>query len=150
MLSFMIAAIVFITVYINQTSKQDSVVINVAGKQRMLTQKITKEVLLLRNHVKPDFTTLDVSIKEFDTTLDDLIDGNSERDIYAPPRTCIKERLLQVESLWMTFETYLHDLEHHQVGPASLTLNVYATFRLVSITKNPVAHSAHGTFRAPI
>jgi methyl-accepting chemotaxis protein len=109
MLSFMIAAIVFITVYINQTSKQDSVVINVAGKQRMLTQKITKEVLGLQTSKKPDFTVLDVSIKEFDTTLDDLITGNDERNIYAPPKACMKERLLQVQSLWSSFNGYLQD-----------------------------------------
>lgn len=107
MLSFMIAAIVFITVYINHASKQDSVVINVAGKQRMLTQKISKEVLWLQHSTAPEFGTLDVSIREFDNTLKDLLEGNAERNIYAPPKACMKERLLQVQTLWISFEKHL-------------------------------------------
>ncbi len=107
MLSFMIAAVVLITVYINETSQRDSVVINVAGKQRMLTQRITKDVLWLQNGKSVEFGEIDASTAEFEATLGDLIHGNAERNIYAPPKSCIKERLLQVEGLWLRFRENL-------------------------------------------
>ena len=67
MLSFMIAIIVGITVYINHVSKQDSVVVNVAGKQRMLSQKITKEILWLHSHYDSDrVAVLNHSMNEFE------------------------------------------------------------------------------------
>lgn len=107
MLSLIIVAIVIITVVINQTSKQDSMVINVAGKQRMLTQKITKEVLWLQNRALPEFETLDASISEFEQSLEDLMHGNALRGIYAPPKACIRDGLVQVQSLWLPFREYL-------------------------------------------
>lgn len=108
MLSFMIAAIVGITVYINHVSKQDSVVINIAGKQRMLSQKITKEVLWLQNHYSDEeVAVMNISMTEFESSLHDLINGNDARGIYAPPKACIKERLYQVYSLWESFKTHL-------------------------------------------
>lgn len=107
MLSLMIAAVVGITVYINQASRQDSVVINVAGKQRMLTQKITKEVFWLQTRDIQGFEELDASRKEFAASLKDLLHGNDSRGIYAPPKPCIDERLGQVASLWNTFDGYV-------------------------------------------
>jgi len=103
MLSFLIVSVVFITVYINQSSQRDSVVINIAGKQRMLTQKIGKEVLWVARNDSLDFRELDAATLEFETTLGDLIRGNEQRNIYAPPRPCIGERLVQVETLWKGF-----------------------------------------------
>ena len=42
-LSLIIITILFSILYINQKGKTDSAVINIAGKQRMLTQKISKD-----------------------------------------------------------------------------------------------------------
>ncbi|MEA1920387.1 MAG: type IV pili methyl-accepting chemotaxis transducer N-terminal domain-containing protein [Campylobacterota bacterium] len=103
-LSFMILATVLITVYINHISKQDSIVIDVAGKQRMLSQKISKDVFWLQSRFVVDFSELKNSIKEFENSLEDLINGNTERGIYEPPKACIKERLLQVRSLWLPYK----------------------------------------------
>lgn len=107
MLSLIIASIVGITVYINHASKQDSIVINIAGKQRMLTQQIAKEVLWLQNRNDGDFKALDAARTEFGQSLEDLMNGNSERGIYAPPKQCITERLFQVSSLWKTFDDHV-------------------------------------------
>jgi len=106
-LSLIIASIVGITVYINHASKQDSVVINIAGKQRMLTQQISKEVLWLQNRTGDNFKALDDARNEFGASLNDLMKGNQERGIYAPPKQCIKERLSQVASLWKTFDAHV-------------------------------------------
>ena len=107
----MIASIVFITVYINHASTQDSVVINIAGKQRMLTQKVTKEVFWLQHHSADKYTTLNASIDEFKRSLHDLQNGNEKRKIYAPPKECIAEQLHQVNALWLTFEGYLNEFK---------------------------------------
>ncbi len=110
-LSLIIASIVLITVYVNHTSKQDSVVINVAGKQRMLTQKITKEVFWLQHHTLAQYSALDASINEFKRSLNDLQNGNETRGIYAPPKEFITEQLRQVNALWLTFEGYLNEFK---------------------------------------
>lgn len=107
-LSLIIASIVAITVYINQTSKQDSVVINVAGKERMLTQQIAKEVLWLQTRNSADISALDAAQNEFAKSLDDLMNGNAERGIYAPPKPSIDERLSQVASLWQTYANHVN------------------------------------------
>ena len=107
-LSLIIAFIVLITIYINHTSTQDSLVINVAGKQRMLTQKMTKEVFWLQHHSSDEYTTLNRSIEEFDHSLDDLINGNGNRGIYAPPKPSIAEQLHHIHTLWKDFTHYLN------------------------------------------
>jgi hypothetical protein len=106
-LSLMLATIVGITVYINHASKQDSVVINISGKQRMLTQKITKETFWLQHQLEIEFTSLDAARNEFQSSLKDLQHGNKVRGIYAPPKQCIEERLTQVSQLWQKFDGYL-------------------------------------------
>ncbi len=110
-LSLMIVFIVLITIYINHTSTQDSLVINVAGKQRMLTQKITKEAFWLQHHSSDEYTTLNSAIAEFDRSLEDLLNGNKTRGIYAPPKPCIAEQLHQIDALWSTFKTYLDEFK---------------------------------------
>ncbi len=110
-LSLMIISIVLITIYINHMSAQDSTVINVAGKQRMLTQKITKEVFWLQYHSSDEYTTLDTSIDEFKHSLNDLIHGNDARGIYAPPKPCIAEQLHQIDALWQNFKNYLQEFK---------------------------------------
>jgi hypothetical protein len=104
LLSFLIVAIVAITITINHTSKQDSVVINISGKQRMLSQKMSKEFFMQIHEGRHDFHELNISMSEFETTLNDLLDGNEARHIYAPPRACIHERLTQVNAIWSIFK----------------------------------------------
>ena len=40
-------SIISTTIYLNNKSKKDALIINVAGKQRMLTQNISKNVFYL-------------------------------------------------------------------------------------------------------
>ena len=107
MLSLVILSDAAITGYVNHMSARDSVLINVAGKERMLSQQITKEVFWLKNSNTSDFGALDAARNEFETSLNDLIKGNEKREIHAPPEEHILERLLQVQSLWKTFDGYV-------------------------------------------
>jgi len=103
-LSLTIIAIVVSVIYINQKSKYDSIVINIAGKQRMLTQKISKEIFRLKTARSIDLRELNEAQNLFDKNLKALFDGDKKRGIYEPPTPEIKEQLLRVKKLWNPFK----------------------------------------------
>ena len=103
-LSLIIIAILFSILHINQKGKTDSNVINIAGKQRMITQKITKEVFYLSTSDSISSLTLEQSIKGFDKNLKDLIDGNEKKGIYKPPTKLVKEQLNSLKESWLPFK----------------------------------------------
>ncbi len=72
--------------------------INVAGKQRMLTQKMTKELLLIANGIDVDKNkeNLKKTANLFETTLKDLINNCKHEDI--------KKQLGVVENLWNQYK----------------------------------------------
>ncbi|HDM70886.1 MAG TPA: hypothetical protein ENG58_05690, partial [Thermotogales bacterium] len=64
------------TLYITNLQKADALVINLAGRQRMLTQKMTKELLIYeRTKDEKMKESLLNTMKVFDTTLKALKDG---------------------------------------------------------------------------
>ena len=67
------------------TAKEYAVVINLSGRQRMLTQKMSKEMLLVASGVEAEKNrgALKKSAALFDTTLKGLIKGSKELGI--PP-----------------------------------------------------------------
>ncbi len=91
----------------------DSVRINLAGRQRMLTQKLSKELLQYSENMaqKED---LEQTIKVFDTTLHALLSGgnapldlNFQENIQLPQMEnyVTKRQLLKVNNLWQLFNT---------------------------------------------
>lgn len=56
----------------------DSRVVNVAGRQRMLSQKITKEILLLQNGLQPHLDKLEKTLKLWKNSHTALQEGNKE------------------------------------------------------------------------
>lgn len=81
-LSVIIAAMFISTLVVTQKQKDDGLVINLAGRQRMLSQKMTKEILYfhsIRNttgdELKAVKTDLETSMTVFDLTLKALIDS---------------------------------------------------------------------------
>ncbi|HIE35420.1 MAG TPA: hypothetical protein EYP79_04410 [Campylobacterales bacterium] len=103
-LSLVIVAIVASVIYINQKSKNDSIVVNIAGKQRMLTQKISKEVFRLKTAKDIDLSELNEALALFDKNLKSLIKGDKKKGIFSPPTQEIKEQLQKVEELWIQFK----------------------------------------------
>ncbi|VAX09794.1 Methyl-accepting chemotaxis protein [hydrothermal vent metagenome] len=71
--------------------------INKAGKQRMLTQKMSKEVLLIAAGIDADANKANLAktVSLFDTTLKTLIDGNKNKEI--------DQQLHTVSGLWKAF-----------------------------------------------
>jgi hypothetical protein len=79
-------------------------VINVAGRQRMLTQKMTKEKLLIVTNKKPEPQKLQKTIALFDNSLHALIKGDAAQMILKPSDKKIKAQLQKVSKIWSTLK----------------------------------------------
>lgn len=75
-------------------------IINVAGRQRMLTQKMTKEKLLTLKKYSKNRITLEKTIKLFDNSLLMLTQGDTNQDILKPTNDKIINQLKTVKHLW--------------------------------------------------
>ncbi len=82
--------------------------VNLAGRQRMLTQKAAKEACLAAAGVDPqkNVANLTESLSLFDATLDALINGYAGT-IMPPPNDEIRAKLLQVKDLWTPVDKIL-------------------------------------------
>ena len=111
-LQFLVAlSLVAVFFYMLQKQEHDSIVINLAGRQRMLSQKMTKEILLFSQGVFPAEKVLD-TINMFDQTLKALTyGGKAPIDIAqttftklpAPETRVVVTQLKSVESRWSSF-----------------------------------------------
>ena len=98
-----------------QAQTDDATIINLAGRQRMLTQRMTWLAL-----AQPDNPDLAASIQRFDDTLRTLRDGGSTLDttdrlvvLPAAPNPALQSQLDEVAQTWSVFQEYV------QVGDAS-------------------------------
>ncbi len=89
-----------------ETGKEAGVVINLAGKQRMLTQKMTKESLLVLLEHEADMNkdNLRKTADLFDKTLKGLKDGDSDLGLPPTKNTKIVAQLIEVRELWNNFK----------------------------------------------
>lgn len=94
-------------IYVNFISENDALVINIAGRQRMLSQKMSKESLIIHNENGSNSTNLinvNNSISLFDISHNGLRYGNP---ILRLPIPTSKKIILQwniVNSLWAEFK----------------------------------------------
>ena len=75
-------------------------IVNIAGRERMLSQKMTKEKLLIFQGKKEYINKLKGTIKLFDNSLTALINGDVKKDIIKPTNKQIKEQLTKVVNIW--------------------------------------------------
>lgn len=89
-----------------------AVALNISGRQRMLTQKSSKEACLIYKGYKisENRTNLLRTINLFSKSLHDLLHGDSKAGLPAPPVTEIREQLEAVERLWMPFVSKLKSI----------------------------------------
>lgn len=111
LLSFIIIAIIILTVFMNDKSKKDSLIINIAGKQRMLTQKMSKEIFYLKHKQGEDFRELNSAADLFNENLNDLLNGNDVKGIYPPQDKKIKLKLEEVKQIWLPFKENIKELK---------------------------------------
>ena len=76
-------------------------VVNLAGRQRMLVQKMTKEKLLVCELKDASYKDkLKKSIELFDSSLATLINGNKENNVSKPTNGDLKAEYAKVTKLW--------------------------------------------------
>jgi len=75
-------------------------IVNIAGRQRMLTQKMTKEKLLCMKGKRENSKELTKTMKLFDDSLNALMNGSSKLKISKPSNKKIKNQLAVVKKLW--------------------------------------------------
>jgi hypothetical protein len=101
---------------------QHGIVINLAGKQRMLTQKMSKEALLIAKgiNIQSNSQSLHKTIALFDKTLLGLRNGNKSLHL---PKTNNKEIVKQIDkviSLWKSFKIHVEKVANGETGKATL------------------------------
>jgi len=102
-LIFTILSLIILTIYLNQKNIKDSLIINIAGKERMLTQKISKNIFYLYNERELNFNELDNAVEEFKYILDSLKHGDELRGISAAPTDEIAQQISKIIVLWNSF-----------------------------------------------
>ena len=101
--ALLMASIIATTIYLNNKNEKDAMIINIAGKQRMLTQNISKNIFYLYSNPKSSQNELDSSIEEFIYNLESLKGGNSLSKLKESPNIQIDRQMLQIEYLWSIF-----------------------------------------------
>ncbi|MDM8567627.1 type IV pili methyl-accepting chemotaxis transducer N-terminal domain-containing protein [Candidatus Halobeggiatoa sp. HSG11] len=106
--NFLFLSFIFFSLAANAAiSNQDMAnVINKAGKQRMLTQKMTKEVMFITLNIDVEINQeeLEATIELFDKTLNGLINGDSYLGLVKTENADISAKLKEVENLWKPFQ----------------------------------------------
>lgn len=87
--------------------------IDIAGRQRMLSQRMMKEACLLAVGVRIEQTadSLKSTMALFQTSLADLLHGNAGVGVLTPPNAEIKTQLQKVQGLWEAYQTGLSLIE---------------------------------------
>ncbi len=111
-MQFIVAiSLVGIVLYMQVKQEHDSLVINLAGRQRMLSQKMTKEILLLsEGHLSSEKVANTINV--FHDTLNSLYHGGRApldlaqtkfAELPKPESKEVVEQLQKVESTWKLF-----------------------------------------------
>jgi len=116
-LIFVLTALIGAAVWM--TGSDDATSINVAGKQRMLSQRLAKETLLLQQGVvEPDLAR--ATMRSFETAHRALLEGNAEMGVKATKQDEIRAQLGRVGTLWRDYRGTVEQLLDGQAGPGQL------------------------------
>lgn len=83
--------------------------INLAGRQRMLSQKVAKEAcfyMIGLTHVA-SLEQIDETMSEFEAVMDLLLTGAPDQQIIAPPNRRLKKQLERTSKAWTGFKTLM-------------------------------------------
>lgn len=114
-------SIVVITINLNDNNKKDALVINIAGKQRMLTQKISKNIFYLYYNKQASYDELNQASTEFIYNLNSLKDGNSLTGIFKAPTDEIANQISKIEVLWNNFFKNVEEFKKYNIKQSNDT-----------------------------
>lgn len=94
------------------TAAEYGVVLNLSGKQRMLTQKMSKEALFiaLGINAEKNVQSLAATVSLFDKTLVGLRDGDASLGLPATQSGRIVRQLDKVAELWTGYQTTMNEI----------------------------------------
>lgn len=110
-----ILTIIISTIYLNQKNIKDSLIINIVGKERMLTQQIAKNIFYMYDRNTRDFTEIDNAVREFEATLNTLKNGDIIQKIESAPTKQIEQQILKITNLWKDFDKNVQRFKQLQV-----------------------------------
>ncbi len=120
----LVAASVTATFYVIETQQADAAIINLAGRQRMLSQR-----MLWLAHTQPDQPELAQTVQLFEQTLHALRDGGSTldaagRSIVLPPApdAALRAHLDEASRTWPVFQAQLSSASHAGLQDTSTRL----------------------------
>ncbi len=92
--------------------------INLAGKQRMLTQKMTKELLMLANNINADGSkqSMNKTVALFEKTLNGLLKGDAGLGLPGTTDAAIVAQLDVVKKLWNEYKPVLSSADISAAG----------------------------------
>lgn len=106
---FLIGTAIGATIWTLKSQTKDGMVVNLAGRQGMFTQQITKDALALSLGAESARENLAKTVEAFDRTLSALLnggkapDGNNTVDLPKTANQAIIAQLTKVKSLWESF-----------------------------------------------
>ncbi|MGB1237114.1 MAG: methyl-accepting chemotaxis protein [Pseudomonadales bacterium] len=103
-LIFILAATAAISLYMSMAINPET--INVAGRQRMLSQRLAKEVLLQSEGIK-NADQVHQTIELFERSHDKIINGDKASGMVAIKNREIQSQLIDIERLWKTYKALL-------------------------------------------
>ncbi|MEW8049549.1 MAG: methyl-accepting chemotaxis protein [Candidatus Thiodiazotropha sp.] len=121
LLIFVFAAMTVVTLFTSLGS--DATSINVAGRQRMLSQRVAKEALLAAQSIESR-ETVSNTIALFESSHQNLLNGNEKIGIQAVSDPAIQNQLKKVEGLW---SAYRKSIDTYLESPSTEGLNAIHT-----------------------
>ena len=111
LLVFLTLCIIGTTIYLNEKNTKDALIINIVGKQRMLTQKIAKNIFYLHHHKSTNFIELDAAIQEFIYSLNSLKNGNELLGIKPVPTESMATQFYIIDIIWNNYNQNVQDFK---------------------------------------
>lgn len=111
LLIILMLSVIATTIYLNQQNEKDALVINIAGKQRMLTQKMSKNVFYIHYSSNKDFYELNAAVDEFIRGINTLRHGDSNKKIYPVPTFQISLQQIEISKLWENFHENIQNFK---------------------------------------
>lgn len=132
---------IFVTYYLIQDEKADARIINIAGKQRMLTQKMIAEFYRLNREEEGAREEFFKTQKEFNTNLHRLRSG----DLRLDENQEVSLLLHKVEKAWKVFESLMLQGLTKETDLDMNAIYIKGSMTLALMEKTVLAYELHAT-----